>query len=57
MLHFSGIIITDISDSDHFPCFYQLKISRDYVKPDKYMFYRKYKEENLNKLLIMNFSL
>ena len=48
MLHFSGIIITDISD--HFPCFYQLKISRDYVKPDKYMFYRKYNEGNLNKL-------
>ena len=41
------MIITDISD--HFPCFCKLKITVDYIKPPKYIFFRKLNETNINK--------
>ena len=46
-LYSSGIIITDISD--HVPCFCKLKIKVDYIKPPKYIFFRKLNETNINK--------
>ena len=44
----SGIIITDISDN--FPSFCRINIKNEYVKPPKYMFFRRYTAANINNL-------
>ena len=44
----SGIIITPISD--HFPYFYSLSNATNYTKPNKYISYRKFNNDNVTKL-------
>ena len=44
----SGIIITAISD--HFPYFYSLRNAKNYTKPNKFVSYRKFNNENVTKL-------
>ena len=47
-LNSSGIIISELSD--HFPCFYHLKLSKDYLKPPKFVFKRNFSDKNVERL-------
>ena len=48
--HFSGIILSDISD--HLPYFYCINIQNHNKMPKEYIYHRKLNDENINKLLI-----